>query len=218
MAYVVETGSRRFVGSGGVIAVHVTLAYLLVFGLQVPDFDPPVVPPLVGEQIPLPPAEPPPPEKTEEQKIETPIETPVHNPDPPIELKGREEFKYEPPIFRPLPPPPIPRQPVEPVESGLVTPTLARPLNQVARWVTPDHYPPGSIRREEQGVTGFSLRIDSRGNVTDCIVTVSSGYEALDQATCKNVLKRAKLAPATNKYGEKVPGTYSNSVNWVLPE
>lgn len=221
MAYRVETGSRRFVGSGGVIVVHVALAYLLVFGLKGPDILPPLDPPFAGEQIPLPPIEPPPPEKREEAKQDLPIETPVHNPDSPIDIPVREEVRYEPTVSDPGPPVLIPQPPYEPgppIDIGQFTPKLARPINQVLRWVTTDDYPPGSIRRGEQGSARFSLEIDARGRVTDCAITRSSGHPALDAATCRYVTSRARFEPATDRNGDKVAGTYSNSVNWKLPE
>jgi len=219
MAYVVETGSRRFVGSGGVVLVHVTLAYLLVFGLAAPDIIKEEIGDIIAVNVDEKPK--PPPEKKEEQKEKSPVATPVHNPDPLIDLPNKVEVKYEPPIFTPLPPVPDPRPPLgtnDRLDAGLFTPTLPRPINNVLRWVTPADYPRISIKREEQGAARFSLEVSASGKVTGCRITRSSGSEALDQATCAKVTSRARFEPATDKYGAAVAGTYSNSVNWVLPE
>ena len=224
MAYAVEKGSRRFVGSGGVIVVHVTLAYLLVFGLKAPDILPPIPTPFAGEQIPIPPETPPPPprEKVKEEP-KTQTEDPIYVPPTTTTLSTNNTTDVV--VVDDWPPfDPGPRTPVGgntgtvTVDPPLLPPKLARPINDVQRWVTTDDYPRVAIRREEQGIARFKVEVDARGKVTDCSITRTSGSAALDEATCKNVIKRARFEPAIDKYVIKVPGTYSNSVNWVLPE
>lgn len=220
MAYAVESGSRRFIGSGGVVAVHVTLAYLLVFGLAAPEFIKQKENDVIAVNV-KPTVEPPPPEENTRPQPETPVETKVHTPDPPIDLTALDPVKSDPPLDKSPPIVFVPQQPTvinEPIEANLFTPTLAKPINNVLRWVTTSDYPRISIRREEQGVAGFRVQVDARGNATGCSITRSSGSTALDEATCRNVMKRARFEPATDKFGARVPGTYSNSVNWVLPE
>jgi protein TonB len=223
MAYTVETGSRRFVGSGGVIAVHVALAYLLVFGLAPPDFIAIPEEDLVSYPIP-PETEPPPPEDTPRQQPKDETQTPIPVPETPWEFPTDNTpttttvDDWPLPPIDPLPNPTTGGNTGTTVEPTLLTPTLAKPINDVLRWVTTSDYPRIAIKREEQGIARFSVKIDARGKATDCSIVRSSGSTALDEATCKNVLKRARFEPATDKYGAKVSGTYSNSVNWVLPE
>lgn len=222
MAYAVDRGSRPFVGSGGVIAVHAALAYLLVFGLAAPPFIPTVDDDLTTYPIPPEPEAPPPEEKPRDEQTAQPEST-VTTPEDPFELPTTNTTTTEITDTR-LPPvgevviPTIGGGGGEAIEVELFTPTLARPINNVLGWVTTADYPRIAIRREEQGITRFSVTVDAKGNVTNCRVVRSSGSTALDDATCKHVTKRAKFEPATDKYGAKVPGTYSHSVNWVLPE
>ena len=68
------------------------------------------------------------------------------------------------------------------------------------------------------GVASFALTIDSRGKVSDCTITRSTGHSALDQATCTLIERRAKFDPAKDSYGNPIAGTYRNSVNWKIPE
>ena len=81
-----------------------------------------------------------------------------------------------------------------------------------------DDYPIKAIRNEEQGTTAFRVEISRRGRVTDCVVTSSSGSEALDEATCDIVRRRAKYEPARDSAGERIPGGDTGRIRWVLPE
>lgn len=97
------------------------------------------------------------------------------------------------------------------------TPKLARPGNDAASWVTASDYPTREIRAGHQGSVRFELAIDERGRVDRCTVLASSGYPALDEATCKYIGKRARFEPAMNGDGRNVPGTYSGTIRWVIP-
>ena len=41
---------------------------------------------------------------------------------------------------------------------------------------------------------------------------------ALDDATCRLISRRAQFDPATDETGARVPGTYTGSVRWELPD
>jgi protein TonB len=47
---------------------------------------------------------------------------------------------------------------------------------------------------------------------------MSSGSPDLDQATCDNVRRRARFAPATDGEGNPTTGSYTNSIRWVIPK
>jgi TonB family protein len=79
-------------------------------------------------------------------------------------------------------------------------------------------YPSGAIRAGEQGSTRIRLDIAAYGGVTNCTIAQSSGSELLDITTCAIARERFKFEPARNGRGERVAGTYSQSVRWVLPE
>jgi periplasmic protein TonB len=68
------------------------------------------------------------------------------------------------------------------------------------------------------GKARFRLEIAADGRVTGCTITASSGHPQLDAATCALVSKRAKFQPARGSNGEPVAGTYSNAIDWQLPE
>lgn len=114
-----------------------------------------------------------------------------------------------------------------PVDFGIPQPTPSaspfKPVGVSARgnpgnWVTNADYRPRWIRENLTGSARFSLSIDANGKVTDCTITRSTGHAALDEATCQLVTKRARFDAARDGNGKPVAGTYSNTVNWNIPE
>lgn len=100
----------------------------------------------------------------------------------------------------------------------LFDPVDASPLGNPANWITTADYRSSWIRREYTGTAHFTLQIDATGKVSGCSITGSTGYSALDEATCALLQRRARFTPATGAQGEAVQGRYSNSVNWTIPE
>lgn len=113
----------------------------------------------------------------------------------------------------------FPRDP-DPVPSPepLFKPKSASPKGQWKNWVTTNDYPTQELRMEHEGVTRYRLSIDSKGQVTECAVTASSGFSGLDKATCDTVKRRAKFEPATDQTGARTTGSFSGSVSWQIPK
>ncbi|NJM50100.1 MAG: energy transducer TonB [Sphingomonadales bacterium] len=93
----------------------------------------------------------------------------------------------------------------------------ARPFNNPGGWAGPGDYPFSALRKEHEGTTGFRLIISTNGRVTGCIITQSSGYEDLDEATCKAMRRRARFNPALDKEGNPVIGDWQSRVRWQIP-
>jgi protein TonB len=96
-------------------------------------------------------------------------------------------------------------------------PRAAAPRNEPARWVVTDDYPSRDLREGNEGVAVFRAVVGSNGRVSACEIVRTSGHAGLDAATCKAVTARARFEPATDENGEKVVGTYGNSVRWQIP-
>ena len=62
--------------------------------------------------------------------------------------------------------------------------------------ITADDYPEISVRLQEQGSVEVSYLVAVDGNVTDCKVTMSSGFPRLDDAACR-IVARWRFIPAT---------------------
>lgn len=108
----------------------------------------------------------------------------------------------------PVPAPPPPKfQPKQP-----------QPKGRPGEWVTTNDYPSRALREEREGVTRFRLSVGPDGRATGCDVTGSSGSPDLDAATCSNLMRRARFAPATDGEGNPTSGSYSSSVRWQIPK
>lgn len=219
--------SNKVAAVVGVIAIHAGLGYVVITGLSnVIQLIAPQ-PPLVGETIiDLPP--PPPPKEAKPEKTDT---SPSSNelviaPRPDIEIApmppkfGTTDLldKIETDIFVNLPP----RDPVGDGVGGTsipkFDPVAARPRNNPANWVTQSDYRSIWINREYTGLAKFKLTVSASGKVENCEITGSTGYAALDKATCKLVQKRARFNAASDANGKNVSGTYTNAVQWILPD
>lgn len=225
MAYL-NSRRRPSMGSmAAVVAIHGAVGAALVLGLTVTGVITPEPPRLTT----IPYREPPPPPPVPEPTVEP---SPAASTDP-----------YVPPVPIPMPrpaptmdttdrlPPPMPPRPQpgpsqgptaapEPLPSvkPSFAPQAARPRSDPKSWVTVEDYRGSWIRQELTGKARFRLDIAADGRVTGCTITASSGHAALDQATCALVSKRARFQPARGSEGEPVAGSYSNAIDWQLPD
>ena len=77
-------------------------------------------------------------------------------------------------------------------------------------------YPKRALEAKEEGAVGFTVTLDSKGEVTNCQVTHSSGHPLLDAETCKLITLNAvfkpdpSLAPSQTK-------THQGVIAWKLP-
>ncbi len=92
------------------------------------------------------------------------------------------------------------------------------PKNSAASWITIEDYPDSAQRERSEGTASFRISVGKDGRVENCIITKSSGHKDLDTATCNNVLRRAKFAPALDANGNPVAATYESRVTWKLPK
>ncbi|MBW0145437.1 energy transducer TonB [Sphingomicrobium clamense] len=202
-----------------VALLHVVLGYVLVTGLaanvvknvaeDLKTFN-------VEEEPPPPPEEPPPP-PPEQPQVETP--PPVVAPPPIVRTNV-----LPPPVTtaRVAPPPVVtPTAPVAPPAPPAPPPPRIEPANprgDVRGLFSTDDYPSRALRNEEQGTVRARLTIDTRGRVSACTVTQSSGSSLLDDTTCRLLQRRARFDPATDSSGAKVQGTYNTPpIRWEIP-
>jgi protein TonB len=198
-----------------VALIHVAVGYALITGLaysavkkaieRVTTVD-------INEPPPPPPDTPPPPQPdTPPPPVAPPPPINISVAPPPIQVQPNipppaPVIRIVPPAAPPAPPPPR------------FTPKGATPRGNPGSWATTDDYPSRALREEREGVTRFTVTVSPEGRVTNCTVTASSGSPDLDEAACRSITRRARFNPATNGDGEKVAGTYSNSVRWQIPK
>jgi periplasmic protein TonB len=204
-----------------VVAIHALVGYGLVTGLSFEKIVDRVKNP---EGIFVPEVElPPPPPKPDPTVEPSPVSPPVHSPTPHVDLSPVRPPVDTTPIIPPLPDL-VPHVAPRPTPSATLParpafdPVAARPRNDPDGWVTIGDYRTSWINREWIGVARFRLEIGANGRVDNCIITGSSGHAELDGATCALISRRARFEPARDATGASVPGTYTSSVRWELPE
>ena len=79
-----------------------------------------------------------------------------------------------------------------------------------------DHYPPGALKRGEQGAVAFRVTIEPDGSLGSCQVTKSSGYPGLDNETCEVMIFNARLKPV-KRNGRAVRATQDGFIVWRHP-
>jgi protein TonB len=79
------------------------------------------------------------------------------------------------------------------------------------------YYPPGALKRGEQGRVAFKLTIEPTGTISTCNVTESSGFKALDAETCEIMGMYAQVKPVRNSEGRAIRAEQSGFIVWKLP-
>lgn len=225
MSYVnrTEDPRRKATAIAGVVLVHVAAGAVLINGLSyvgvvelkdrikttfIPKpLDPPPPPPPIDEVVP---------EAATTPEFVAPTPPMDLSPPAPVPPRQFEPADVPGPTVLPIPTPSYvePPRPQPPA----VAPKRAAPRGDTSRWVTPDDYPSRELRDGVEGTTHFRVVVGTDGRVATCEVTGSSGNERLDAATCRNIERRARFEPATDGNGQKVVGTYTNSVRWRIPD
>jgi TonB family protein len=126
-----------------------------------------------------------------------PAEVPFRAPPPPVMVAVEP-----PPAMRPTAPP--------------ASPAGARA--NFARYVSPADYPPDALFNEEEGLVGFRLFVRPDGRVAGCSVDISSRSRSLDEATCRILPERVRLAPGRDRTGPSTLDDVFGEIAWRLAE
>ena len=95
--------------------------------------------------------------------------------------------------------------------------TTPEPLN-VAEWITPQDYPATSIALDESGTVDFALTVSAEGIVSKCDAVSGTAPARLKTLTCQLLQERGRFEPARDEQGKAMPGLYSGTVRWQIPE
>jgi len=219
MAYADQSMSGNKITAIVIVAlVHIFIGYALVTGLayeaakkvvqKVTTVD-------IKEEEPKKEEPPPPPPKEQPDTPPPPVAPPVkiNVAVTPPQIQTVTVAPPAPPAIVLAPPAPVPAPP--PAPKGPSSP--AQPRGNPGSWATDADYPQKALREERSGTTGFRVTVGTDGRVVDCTITSSSGSPDLDEATCKNVTRRARFKPALED-GQPVQSTYTNRIRWVIPQ
>ncbi|WP_442947151.1 energy transducer TonB [Novosphingobium sp.] len=218
MAYADQQMSGNKITALIIVAVlHVVVGYALVTGLAYSAFkkikDVTTAVKIEEEK----PKEPPPPPPKQPDQPPPPIVAPP----PPITFNAPapqvQTVNTPPPVVAPPAPVVLPPAPAAPPPPAPPPPVPGTPKGNPGSWVTTNDYPSRALREERTGTTGFRLEYDATGKPTNCTITRSSGSPDLDDATCQNLMRRARFKPGTRD-GQPVGSVYSSSVRWEIPK
>jgi Gram-negative bacterial TonB protein C-terminal len=99
------------------------------------------------------------------------------------------------------------------------------PINKHG-WITSDDYPSRAMRDALQGTVAYTLTVGVNGRVQTCdmtknenptIMTSVNDVPELNQATCRNITRRARFIPATDAAGRPLVANYFGRVRWAIP-
>ncbi|MGK6321545.1 energy transducer TonB [Sphingomonas sp. DT-51] len=223
MAYADQVpGSRRLTTIAAVAAIHGLIGYVFVSGMAA-SFVTTITTELTTHNVPIetPPPPDPAPTPTQIAPKQQPTVPNIVTPKPLVEVNATEKpFTIEPA------PPIIPITPNAAGTGAVEITAPPAPVNKAVgvrargdrtQWISTDDYPPSSIRAGEQGVVAIAVQVDATGKVSGCSVTASSGYGALDQATCRLYQRRGRFTAALDAAGTPTAATFTDRVHWVLP-
>jgi protein TonB len=224
MAYLeARTPQDRVKSVAAVVAVHAVLAYAVVVGLQASGViaTPTMFQGTNVEDIPLDP--PPPPDEPKPRQKDSAQQSVVTAPKPPVTLvsdPGPVIVELPKPDHVEVTPLALPTATPSPAGTSVRTfdPVGPKPRNDPGAWVTTNDYRSAWVNRGMAGLARFRVTVGADGRVKDCTITGSSGHPELDRATCDLVARRAKFEPGRDSAGEKTAASYSNAVQWILPD
>ncbi len=89
--------------------------------------------------------------------------------------------------------------------------------NSQSRTIIDKFYPRASLKRGEEGAVRFRIAVNGVGKIDACQVIASSGYRALDKATCALLLDETIDGPATIANGWRDRLSAEGAIVWTLP-
>ncbi|WP_410176409.1 energy transducer TonB [Sphingomonas desiccabilis] len=78
-------------------------------------------------------------------------------------------------------------------------------------------YPAEALKRRQDGTTTLTVHVSSKGKVTTCSITETSGSTSLDDASCAFV-RSVRFDPARDENGRAVEGDARFPMTWRLPK
>lgn len=92
----------------------------------------------------------------------------------------------------------------------------AEPVVKLGTFFSSDDYPSAALKNGEMGRAKVKISVAANGSPTACALTRPSGSKALDDVTCRKLMKYARFRPAVGQDGKPMPSMYLTSVSWLL--
>jgi len=96
------------------------------------------------------------------------------------------------------------------------SPASAVPPKMISSPIKFEDYPQQALRNRQEGYVSIELKVSVNGAPLSCQVTESARHSALDEVTCKRLMK-ARFEPARGPDGVAVAGNFHTAVGWSMP-
>lgn len=80
--------------------------------------------------------------------------------------------------------------------------------------ISPDDYPASLVGKPTPGPVSVLLTVGPNGRIVRCDILRSSGAAALDSATCRLMVSRARFEPAHDAKGDTVEAAMAATIAW----
>jgi TonB family protein len=82
--------------------------------------------------------------------------------------------------------------------------------------LSPGDYPTAAMLLGQDGLVEAEMTVAANGRPSDCSIVRSSGFQALDTATCTAFKTRARFKPALDTLGRPTIGKWTQTVQWSI--
>lgn len=83
-------------------------------------------------------------------------------------------------------------------------------------WVTYADYPQSAMSEHHEGSVKAEYGFDTSGHPYQCKIMVSSRWPELDEATCRGIMKRARIEPFVDSAGQPLAVIGNFKFGWYL--
>jgi periplasmic protein TonB len=92
------------------------------------------------------------------------------------------------------------------------------PKSDIKALISPEDYPASLVGQRPAGPVSVLLTVAPTGRVKRCDILRSSGAAALDAATCRLMVSRARFTPAHDAKGGPTEGGMAATIAWPRPK
>lgn len=102
------------------------------------------------------------------------------------------------------------------IQAGGASSASAAPPQMIGSPISFEDYPQRALQNKEEGYVSVEVSVSADGAPLSCEVTESAGHSALDEVTCRRLMK-ARFEPARGPDGVAISGIFHTAVGWSMP-
>ncbi len=95
---------------------------------------------------------------------------------------------------------------------------MGSPPRKLRGRLSDSDYPRSAAEAGFGGAVSVIFAVETNGRVTNCEVTATSGYAALDENTCRLITRRYRFEPARDWKGRPVRSRVTENHSWIIQQ